>query len=344
MASMTQINSSSPDELALLITDQVSAMLAYWDKDLVCRFANNAYVDWFGKKKEEMINKIRLEELLGPLFLKNLPYIKGVLAGKRQLFEREIPTPDGRSSRHSLATYIPAFKDGEVQGFFVHVADVTYMKDLERGIANAKREILRKIIETEENEKKHLVDILRESVNQRLAASKMAIESERKKAGDNNLYNAVETHLGEIIGEINLLCQELSPTEIQILGIVEAVKHYLQKMATEHLKSIEFVHEETHLEEIILEDKLSIFRIIQNLIKIGFESAVTKNIRVTLQYTAPFVKITFNTNSKIPLDKASKDYNAIACRVDYYYGSISESVLEEENIIEIAFSVKSYKK
>jgi hypothetical protein len=38
-------------------------MLAYWDKDLICRYANSAYVDWFGKTKEEMINNIRIDEL-----------------------------------------------------------------------------------------------------------------------------------------------------------------------------------------------------------------------------------------------------------------------------------------
>src|SRR6185437_11321470 len=75
--------SRSLSELSLLISDHVTAMLAYWDKDLVCRYANSAYVDWFCKTKEQMINNIRIDELLGPLYEKNLPYIKGVLLGKK---------------------------------------------------------------------------------------------------------------------------------------------------------------------------------------------------------------------------------------------------------------------
>lgn len=119
-----------PERVALLVADHVSAMLAYWDKNLVCRFANSAYMEWFGKKREEMVNKITIQELLGALYEKNLPYIKGVLQGQVQTFEREIPLPSG-TTRHSLANYFPDVINGEVQGFFVHVADISAIKSLE---------------------------------------------------------------------------------------------------------------------------------------------------------------------------------------------------------------------
>ena len=56
-------------ELALQASDQITSMLAYWDKDLICRFANKAYLDWFGKPKDEMIDKINIKDLLGPEIL-----------------------------------------------------------------------------------------------------------------------------------------------------------------------------------------------------------------------------------------------------------------------------------
>ncbi len=74
---------------------------------------------------------------------KNLPYIQAAYAGQKQVFEREIPTPDGRL-RHSLATYTPHIVDGVVKGIFVHVADVTPLKLLEHELktAKAKAELL----------------------------------------------------------------------------------------------------------------------------------------------------------------------------------------------------------
>jgi PAS domain S-box-containing protein len=128
---MSEENKKNDIGLCRKVTDHVSAMLAYWDKDLMCRFANAAYLQWFGKCQEEMVGKITLPELLGPLYEKNKPYIDSALNGEIQTFERDIPIPDGTGIRSSLANYYPDIVDGEVKGFIVHVADVSPIKKLE---------------------------------------------------------------------------------------------------------------------------------------------------------------------------------------------------------------------
>lgn len=115
----------------------LDAMVAYWDKDKICRYANSAYLAWFGRTPEQMIG-MHIRDLLGPLYEKNLPYMERALAGEIQVFERAIPRPDG-TTRHSLATYIPHIADGTVHGFVAHVADVTQMKEYERLIESQRR-------------------------------------------------------------------------------------------------------------------------------------------------------------------------------------------------------------
>ena len=129
-------------DILLSLVDNLDAMLAYWDINQVCLFANNAYRDWFGKTREQILGHT-LSELLGPLYSKNLPYIQAAYAGQKQIFEREIPTPSGLV-RHSLATYTPHIVDGTVRGIFVHVADVTQLKLLEHELTTekAKAELL----------------------------------------------------------------------------------------------------------------------------------------------------------------------------------------------------------
>jgi PAS domain S-box-containing protein len=112
------------------VVDAIPAMLAYWDSALRCRFANRAYERWFGVSPEALVGK-HISELLGPLYELNLPYIQGALRGSPQEFEREIPDPAGGPARHSLATYIPDQVGGVVQGFFVHVADISERKRAE---------------------------------------------------------------------------------------------------------------------------------------------------------------------------------------------------------------------
>ncbi|HEX5355830.1 MAG TPA: PAS domain-containing protein [Aquabacterium sp.] len=115
------------------LVDHVPSMLAYWDKDLRCRFANKAYKVWFGLTPEQIIG-IRMEELLGPrLFALNESYIRGALAGQEQLFERIVPGPDG-VQRHSLANYLPDIVDGQVQGFLVQVTEITRLKETEAAL------------------------------------------------------------------------------------------------------------------------------------------------------------------------------------------------------------------
>lgn len=122
-------------ELALRVLDHTPAMVAYWGADLICRFSNAAYADWFGKSRAAMTN-IAMADALGPLFAQNREQIVGVLEGNKQVFERAVVVADG-SLRHSLMTYTPDIVDGQVQGFFVHVGDVSPLKQAEHALRSS---------------------------------------------------------------------------------------------------------------------------------------------------------------------------------------------------------------
>jgi len=116
-----------------LLVDRVPSMLAYWDRDLRCRFANRAYEKWFGVDSDRLLGT-PIQALLGPrLFAMNEPHIRAALAGQRQVFERIVPGPGG-VERHSLAEYIPDVVDGVVRGFLVQVTEVTELKQTQAAL------------------------------------------------------------------------------------------------------------------------------------------------------------------------------------------------------------------
>jgi PAS domain S-box-containing protein len=126
---------------ALPVLDNLSSMVGYWDKNLINKFSNKAYLNWFGKSAKDLMGK-HLKDLLGEdLYAQNSPYIQAVLRGEPQKFERIIPTPDNTDIRYSLAEYIPDIVDGEVRGFFVQVSDISELKRAEENVRLAKKKL-----------------------------------------------------------------------------------------------------------------------------------------------------------------------------------------------------------
>lgn len=118
------------------VTDSLPGMLAYWTVDLRCSFANSACLEWFGKTHEEMIG-IGMYELLGvELFQNNERYIRAVLEGKPQHFERELVKANGEI-RYTLAHYIPDIANGRVLGFIALVTDITIVKKAQNSLNEA---------------------------------------------------------------------------------------------------------------------------------------------------------------------------------------------------------------
>lgn len=112
------------------VLSSVPSMLAYWDKNLQCRFANKAYGRWFGVDPATLFDS-SLRDLLGPqLFALNEPHILGALRGEPQEFERIVPGPDG-CQRSSIAHYLPHVVNGKVAGFVVQVSDTTHLHRLQ---------------------------------------------------------------------------------------------------------------------------------------------------------------------------------------------------------------------
>jgi PAS domain S-box-containing protein len=130
----------APPAVLRVIADHLSAMLAYWDADQRCLFANRAYEKWFGVDPQSIVGKA-MRELLGPLYALNLPYIEGALRGEPQEFERDIPDPAGGPPRHSLAQYIPDIDNGKVRGFCVLVTDVTRLRKAEQAVLDMEHQV-----------------------------------------------------------------------------------------------------------------------------------------------------------------------------------------------------------
>ncbi len=181
-----------------LLVDRVPTMLAYWDSDLLCRFANRAYESWFGVNPDDLLGT-HVRDLLGPeLFAKNEPLMRKVLAGERQVFERVIPGPNG-ILRPCLAEYIPDMVDGVGIGFLVQVTNLTELKETQaalhretqlRAEVQAYAEQLQALL----RERTEMLDVLAHEVRQPLHNASAALQSAQAFLG---LSGKGERHASE---------------------------------------------------------------------------------------------------------------------------------------------------
>lgn len=128
LAQASSLALSKSERFIKTVTDGLPGLIAYWDKDLVCRFANKPYRNLFAHTANDVLGTSMLELLGEPMVTLNRPHIDSVLQGQTELFERQVTQPNGDRAC-LLANYIPDVDaKGVVVGFFVLIHDITQLK------------------------------------------------------------------------------------------------------------------------------------------------------------------------------------------------------------------------
>ncbi len=122
------------------ISDNIPAMIAYWDRDVICRFANRAHFDRFGLTPEQLVG-MSMEDVMafrratfGRVDESRRIRVAAALRGERQLFDQSDVGKDG-TLRHWQTEYLPNWSGDQVVGFYVLVVDITQRKIAEERLA-----------------------------------------------------------------------------------------------------------------------------------------------------------------------------------------------------------------
>jgi diguanylate cyclase (GGDEF)-like protein/PAS domain S-box-containing protein len=105
--------------------------LAYIDRHQRYRFANKAFLEWIGKRPDEVLSREVIEVLGREVYQLYNAYIEAALDGERTGFERQLVMP-GRPAIWIRVDYYPdRSPQGSVRGFLVTYSDVDHLKRLE---------------------------------------------------------------------------------------------------------------------------------------------------------------------------------------------------------------------
>ena len=105
--------------------------VAYIDRTFRYRFANRAFLDWLGKRPDDVLGREMADVLGRDVWQLYRAYVEAALAGERTGFERQLVTA-GRPAIWIRVDYFPdRSANGRVRGVLVAYADVDHLKRLE---------------------------------------------------------------------------------------------------------------------------------------------------------------------------------------------------------------------
>jgi len=122
------------------ITNSVPVQLAFFDRDLICHFANASYARWVGGDSNRLVGR-HLSEIARPEdYAFAQPKLMAALDGHSQQFEGERAFPDGHRFYASIE-YTPYWHEGRVHGMFIQMLDITERKASEDLVQRANQQL-----------------------------------------------------------------------------------------------------------------------------------------------------------------------------------------------------------
>ena len=159
------------------ILDNLPGLVTFWDHEGRNRYANAAFVRWFGLDPATLPGSYVADVLGEELYARNHGYIEAALAGEAQTFERRMTDHLGRV-RHVQSSYVPNLVDGVPAGFFVLSADITDRVRTEEALQDSIRQLA--LLE----ERQRIAADLHDLVIQRLFAAGLDLSAAGRKGPD----------------------------------------------------------------------------------------------------------------------------------------------------------------
>ncbi|MFZ6719039.1 response regulator [Undibacterium sp. Ji49W] len=208
------------------------------DRDLHYVYVNTAQASFFGMSPAEMIGRDDFDLMSIGAAQNSRHHDEQVLATKESLSTQETIADEGLTARILNITRFP-LNVGECTLMVAGLAiDVTTQVHIDKNLkaANQRLQILSSsVIEVQERERQHLARGLHDDVGQSLTALKIMLQAAQKNDAENRnakLQEGIEL-VSSILSQVRTLSLELRPPQLDNLGLVSALRWYVESKTSE---------------------------------------------------------------------------------------------------------------
>ena len=123
------------------LTSALPILVGFLDKNYIYRFANDAYLEWFGHEPAQVIGRPAADIIGTQYYESRKPLLARAYAGETVVTDSVITRPDG-SQRHVEVRYVPRRdQQDEVDGIYVLIIDIDERKRLESAQREAEQQL-----------------------------------------------------------------------------------------------------------------------------------------------------------------------------------------------------------
>lgn len=180
-------------------------------------------------------------------------------------------------------------ESGQLKHIVCSVMDLTERKKLERKLVidqvAHQKQLTQATIEGQEKERREIGKELHDNIGQQLTTIKLFLDFAKTTADENTLemVNMALKGVSDVINEVRAISRSLVPYTLKDLGLVESIQELTESFERTQLLKIKFTHSHFDEEALPENQKLGLFRIVQEQLNNIVKHADAKNVSIQLR-------------------------------------------------------------
>jgi PAS domain S-box-containing protein len=195
-------------------------------------------------------------------------------------------------------------ENGEVFQVICSVKDITERKRMEEDILskqiNHQKQLTQATLDGQEKERTEIGKELHDNIGQQLTTIKLFLDMAKSTADDttNEMVSMALKGVSDVINEVRSMSRSLVPFTLKDLGLIESINELIDSIKRTLKLHIEFDHAAYKIKLLQQNQKLTLFRIVQEQLNNIVKHSKASNVIITLKNDGKMVTLQIKDNGQ----------------------------------------------